>query len=269
MVIDRLVNECGFRCLKLDFLYGASLPGDGYNPLLSPSERLASGLDLIREAAGKNTILLGCGCPLAPAIGRVDSMRIGPDVAPYWLATYRYHLARDPHAACTRFAIRNILARGAMHRRLWFNDPDCVMLRETSTRLSRDERMSLVNAVIVSGGMPVISDDLSLYDPATWALAARIFELSRACDGGEAWTLDLLEREFPAYCYNTAGYLALFNMGDTPEIRTLNISERLDGLVAVDAGLENVWTGERFHLSSGVLDARVLKPRASMLFRII
>jgi len=95
-------------------------------------------------------------------------MRIGPDVAPYWGS-------HAPHAGApgTAQAIDAIVARSFMHRRLWLNDPDCLMLRGRQTELTSEERMSLAATIAASGGMLLISDDMNLLD----AEAARTFQV--------------------------------------------------------------------------------------------
>jgi alpha-galactosidase len=263
------VHEYGFRYLKLDFLFGASLVGNAYDNSLSPAQRLKLGYDIIREAAGDDIILLGCGSPLLPAIGKVDAMRIGPDVAPFWFANYRYHLTRDPHALCTKFAIRSILNRAQMHRKLWLNDPDCLMLRETETKLSYDERMTLTNAIAISGGMYLISDRLSALSDQAWDIMNKADTITRECDQGRVWTLDMLEREFPGWAYNTAGYLAAFNLEDNSEPRSLDLALALGGEIAIPNAVEDFWTGERIEIANGILDIGPLAPHASKLFRVI
>ena len=85
---------------------------------------------------GEETFLLGCGCPLGAAVGVVDGMRIGPDVAPRWRAEATRSASPRSRRRCPpRGAVRSILARAWMHRRLWLNDPDCLMARATDTRL--------------------------------------------------------------------------------------------------------------------------------------
>ena len=39
----------------------------------------------MREAAGEDVTLLGCGCPLGAAVGHVDAMRASADAGPSWL----------------------------------------------------------------------------------------------------------------------------------------------------------------------------------------
>ena len=70
-------------------------------------------------------------------------MRIGPDVAPFWTNWISRWLLRDRHGVATKNAVRNTLTRAFMHRRLWLNDPDCLMVRDGETALTLDEVQSL------------------------------------------------------------------------------------------------------------------------------
>ena len=119
----------GYGYLKLDFLYAAAAEGIRHDPAITRAQTLRRGLEAIRRGAGEQTFILGCGCPLGAAVGIVDGMRIGPDVAPYWGAS-----AGGAGEPGTALAIDAILARSFMHRQLWLNDPDCVMLRAKETQ---------------------------------------------------------------------------------------------------------------------------------------
>jgi alpha-galactosidase len=267
-LIGTLVHTYGYRFLKLDFTYGASLPGVAHDRSLSAADRLSRGYRIVRESAGRDVFILGCGSPLAPARGWVDAMRIGPDVAPYWFANYRYYLTRDSNALCTLFAIRNVLNRCGMHRRLWINDPDCLLLRDAETKLTADERMSLANAAIVTGGMYMISDRLSRLPEGRWTAMAEIERLARQCDRGRAWALDCMERPIPELVYNSAGCLAVFNLEDRVVNKQRQLSEYLAGMLNMRARLSDVWNGERFSLADGSLDVGAMRPHSSRLLRI-
>jgi alpha-galactosidase len=151
----KLVHQFGYSYLKLDFLYAAAAEGFRYRRSWTRAETLRHGLAAIRAGAGEDAFVLGCGCPLGAAVGMVDGMRIGPDVSPYWGSGG----AGDPS---TVHALDAIIARSFMHRRLWLNDPDCLMLRARQTQLSADERLALASVIAGSGGMLLISDDMSL-----------------------------------------------------------------------------------------------------------
>ncbi len=167
-LFTRIVHDFGYDYLKLDFLYAGAAEGARYDSRMTRAEALRHGLQTIRDAAGDRVFILGCGCPLGPAVGIVDGMRIGPDVAPYW-GSHAAHAG----APGTAQAIDAIIARSFMHRRLWLNDPDCLMLRATQTKLTTDERLSLAATIAASGGMLLTSDDMSLLD----AEAAQTFQV--------------------------------------------------------------------------------------------
>jgi alpha-galactosidase len=133
-------------------------------------------------------------------------MRIGPDVAPWW------DLPNDQwtppgygdSAPATRNAWRNTLTRSFQHRRLWLNDPDCVMLRTTETRLSADAARAWALAVGVSGGMALVSDDLALLDDGARRLLTEVIEIGRQSDaaartGPPARCSDLMDEPLPTH----------------------------------------------------------------------
>jgi alpha-galactosidase len=151
----KLVHQFGYSYQKLDFLYAGAAEGLRHLRNLTRAETLRHGLAAIRVGAGDDAFILGCGCPLGAAVGMVDGMRIGPDVSPYWGSGG----GGDPS---TVHAVDAIIARSFMHRRLWLNDPDCLMLRGKETQLTADERLALASVIAGSGGMLLISDDMAL-----------------------------------------------------------------------------------------------------------
>jgi alpha-galactosidase len=176
--------DAGYTYLKLDFTYAPALGGVFADPSRTPAERVRAGYDAVRRGAGDDAFLLACGCPLGAVIGAVDGMRIGADVAPWWeLQRDQPHLpGYDRTEPATANAWRNTLTRSAFHRRLWLNDPDCVMLRTTATRMDPDAVRAWALAVGVSGGMALVSDDLALLDGSARALLDEVLALGRASD---------------------------------------------------------------------------------------
>jgi len=168
---DKLTHQWGYGMLKLDFINAGALPGKRYNPKLTRAEALRLGLETIRQGAGKETFLLGSGCPFGPAIGVVDAMRIGPDTAPswepylHWLPWAGPLIKKEPCMPSLRNAFRHTLNLSTLHKRWWWNDPDCLMVRDSDTRLTEPEAQSAVTLVGLSGGMLVSSDDLRKLNP--------------------------------------------------------------------------------------------------------
>lgn len=162
-VIATLVQEWGYNYLKLDFLASAAIPGRRHDPAATRASALRDGLALIREVAGDEVLILGCGCPLTSAVGVVDAMRIGPDSAPYWLPRYKglpLPFAEGHSLPNMEGAIRNTLTRAWIAPAWWVNDPDCLLVRERSSDLTPDEVRAFATAVGLTGGMVVVSDRL-------------------------------------------------------------------------------------------------------------
>jgi alpha-galactosidase len=182
--VGRSLVAAGFPYLKLDFTYAPSVSGTYADPGRTPAQRVRAGFDAVRRGAGDGAFLLGCGAPLGPAVGVVDGMRIGPDVAPWWHPQPDQHhppghLGGEP---ATVNAWRNTLSRSFLHRRLWVNDPDCLMLRTERTRLDAEQVRAWALAVGASGGMALVSDDLSLLDRDARRLLDEVVALGREAD---------------------------------------------------------------------------------------
>jgi alpha-galactosidase len=182
--VARELVAAGFRYLKLDFTYAPGLDGHFADPSRTPAERVRAGFDAIRRGAGDDVFILGCGAPLGACIGAVDGMRIGPDVAPWWEFPAESwsppgYKATSP---ATAHAVAATRSRQFMHRRLWLNDPDCVMLRTQETAMTPDEAYRWAAIVGESGGMTLVSDDLALLGTEERALLDEVIALGRAND---------------------------------------------------------------------------------------
>ena len=177
--------DAGYRYLKLDFTFSASMPGRFADPTRTPAERVRAGYDAIRRGAGDDVFILGCGAPLGALVGSVDGMRIGPDVAPWWEAPAdapERQPAYEETTPATKHAFVNTCTRSFMHRRLWSNDPDCIMLRNRETRLSPEEAARWAETVGASGGLVLVSDDLALVDTDGRRLLEQVLVRAREVD---------------------------------------------------------------------------------------
>jgi len=161
-VIHSATREWGYSYLKLDFLYAAALPGRFFDAAQTRAQVLRSGLELVRDAAGDDAFLLGCGCPLGPAIGVVDGMRIGADTARRWDPYFKgikSLLKKEASFPSAFNAVHNALTRSDMHRRWWINDPDCLLLRP-ETQLTKTEVETIASVIALTGGSLIISDHI-------------------------------------------------------------------------------------------------------------
>lgn len=117
--------DWGYALFKIDFIFAACAAGRRHDPHMTRAQALRRGLEIVRSAIGEEAFLLGCGAPLAPCVGVVDGMRVGPDVAANW-----HPFWPDQSQPAAENALRNSIARYFTHGRLWANDPDCVLVRE-------------------------------------------------------------------------------------------------------------------------------------------
>ena len=182
--LGRDLVDAGYRYLKLDFTFAPSYEGCWHDPAATPAQRVRAGYDAIRRGAGDDVFVLGCGVPLSHVVGCVDGNRIGSDVAPSWLRHGESEGLAGYESAlpATRHALHATLARSFMHRRLWLNDPDCLMLRSAETDLGVDAARTWTRAVALSGGMALVSDDLSLLDGEARRLLDEAVEVGRRSD---------------------------------------------------------------------------------------
>ena len=162
--VYRRLRAWGFTYHKVDFCYAGALEG-GRAADCTGLDAYAQGLEIIRDAVGPAATILGCGAPLLPAIGRVDAMRVSPDIDPSYDAT-----DGDLSQPGQRSAVTAGQARRWMHARLWVNDPDCIIVRPQV-----EERARWASHLQQCGGLMVSSDPLDALD-----------------DEGLAWTRQLL-----------------------------------------------------------------------------
>ena len=165
-LFGQVADGWGYDYVKIDFLYGGAVAGRRHDPRAGRIEAYRRGLQAIRQGVGERFVL-GCGALMGPSVGLVDGQRIGPDVMPWW----RWARAADPPREPGRpraggepsleNALRNTLTRSWMHGRLWANDPDCLLARHTRTKLTLPEVQSLATAIALTGGMVLVSDDLT------------------------------------------------------------------------------------------------------------
>jgi hypothetical protein len=175
-----LVAGYGYDYLKLDFLFFGAIVGERHDQT-NPIEAFRRGMCAIREAAGDETFILGCGCPLWPALGLVDGMRVGEDVGPAWGGQFSI-------TAASRCITRNFLS-GAF----WHNDPDCLLVREGHNTATLLETRTLATMIAMSGGMVIASD--KMYD-----LSEERIEIIRKLLPAVGWgarPVDLFDKRMP------------------------------------------------------------------------
>jgi alpha-galactosidase len=271
-VVDRAAHEWGYPYLKLDFLYAGALPGRRHDPTRTRARILRQGLQALRQAAGEETTLLGCGCPLGSAIGLFSPMRIGPDVSEDWepeFMGWKAFINQEPDYPSVRNAIHNILTRAPLHRRWWINDPDPLLLR-SDTRLSLAEVQSLATVIAMTGGSCLLSDDLPRLTPDRLRNAQALLPViglrPQIPDWFDAPTPTRLRLDLE----NASGkwhLLALFNWGDQPANLSMRFTDY--GLAEdVPAWGHEFWSGTTHYIESGRLELHQVAPHGVCLLAV-
>ena len=255
-LITTAVREWGFPYLKLDFLYAAALPAQRRDPKLTRAQAMRLALTDIREAAGAETFLLGCGCPLGSAVGMVDGMRISADVAPDWhpqlisplLAPL---LRKERELPSARNAIQNVISRGPFHRRWWLNDPDCLLARDHNTRLTEAEVCSLATVIALSGGMFLVSDDMAHLNPARLRYLTPLLPMLTDSARAPGWMRETMPETLTLPLSGAAGewlVAGLFNWQDAAAPRGCTLPSL--GLAAdADYWVADFWEGKQWKLT--------------------
>jgi alpha-galactosidase len=185
--IRRAVEDWKFNVLKIDFLYAACLYGNGKHDLsMSRAQTMHLALKTIRDAAGPDVFLVGCGCPIATGIGYVDAMRISADTGPTWYPALPLPWWDNGTLPSLRGMVRNSITRAPFGHRWWHNDPDCLMLG-LHTSLTDDEVASAASIIAMTCGMLLLSDDLPTVSSSRMSILSKIFPLT----GVTAVVLDL------------------------------------------------------------------------------
>jgi hypothetical protein len=209
-VVARISKEWGYKYIKIDGqLSGMAVkmlyPSLGYSPdnygdaVLHDAEKTQvesyrMGLKLVREAAGDDVFILGCNVPqngrtLGASFGTTDGMRIGHDVGAEWGAV-RSCVAPPSHLYF-------------LHNKVWYNDPDCLMLRDP---LTLDQARAWGSLIAISGQMNVVSEWLPDLPPEKLDVIKR----TMPNHGGMGRPVDLFENNLPGIWHYQ------YTMGDDP-----------------------------------------------------
>ncbi len=149
--LDALIRKVvgwGYEYIKLDFLHAGAAIGKRYKDI-PREEAYRNAMQVMRNAAG-NAYILACGAPILPSFGLCDGIRVGPDVAPFWLNKALSLWLNIPSDTSTQNAIRTSL------HRLWLNplvnvDPDVMFFRSKYNSLKPHENQLLQDLGTITG----------------------------------------------------------------------------------------------------------------------
>ena len=142
-------------------------------------------------------------------------MRSSTDITPHWARRDRHIYAEAPTVPNV---CRNVINHKYFDGRLWVNDPDTLIVRDDSTKLTQNEVELWTEAISLVGGSLMLSDRMSTLNPARMPLVRKaLASVNKVC----VWPVDRWERTYPAvWGYEIGGRRkkTLFNLEDAPSI---------------------------------------------------
>ncbi|KKI88973.1 hypothetical protein WQ54_28850 [Bacillus sp. SA1-12] len=256
-VFRTIREEWGCKYFKLDAnMWGAMHGGHFYDSNVTRVEAYRRGMKAILDGAGEDSFLLGCNAPMWPSLGTVHGMRVTNDISRKWTTI--------------SLLAEQCFFRNWQHNRLWVNDPDCVVLKNSSTKLiepdgkqriknqsnvRNEEFLFHATYIVASGGM-VLSGD-------------KVTELSKENNGR---LKKCLEQRYMAARFESADFrigrietanatlVCLFNWGEEPATYEVDLPGKCK--------LSNYWTDEDLGIHDTKFLAENIEPHGALLLKV-
>ena len=156
-VFKIMSKEWGVTYFKLDANFWGALPGGVYyDKNATRVSAYRSGMKAVLEGAG-DAFILGCNHPLWPSLGLINGSRSSNDISREW-ETFKVTGEEN-------------LLRAWQNGKLWWNDPDCILLTGT---LSENEYQYHASLLFATGGMMLSGDDLTTISAARLAVLKKL-----------------------------------------------------------------------------------------------
>lgn len=260
-----VVQDWGYEYLKLDAMDKGAPAGALFaDRRATRVEAYRRGFEAIRRGAGR-AFILGCNALFGPSVGLADGMRVSMDVGPVW---------GNSEGVNARSALRSAIRRWFFHRKTWWNDPDCLIVRGPEGQrpgLTLDEARTLTAGIGLLGGMLLLSDDLPHLQPER----AELHEMLFPPNDRAARPLDLFEHDPPSILalrvdrpWESWHIAAVINWLDSPAEKRFDLDKL--GLEPAPARYHVFELFERHYYGAakGELELGLVRPHATKLLCI-
>ncbi len=215
-LFDKLINEWGFRYIKIDFLFAGLLTGNFTNP--GPAyEWYERALSVItshtKNRKGEPVAFLGCGMPFELSWRHLPLSRIGTDTLEHWdrMDLKLLNFGARPSALIN---MRDTLGHAFWNNAVYANDPDVVFFRNTNTSLTDKEKELIFMVNFLFGSQIMMSDDpVSFNTSADGPLTRRMISISSILENEEFGNYLITEDIYAVFSRSSA-YCGIINLSD-------------------------------------------------------
>jgi len=232
-------QEWGVTYFKLDANFWGAIHGGRFNdPQATRIEAYRRGMQAIAHGAG-DSFILGCNHPIWASAGLIHGSRSSNDIKRTW-------------DRIKTTAEQNLL-RNWQNGRLWWNDPDAVVL---TGDLPENEFIFHATAIYATGGMLLSGDDLTSIPEARLAMLKKLLPPTGIPAVFEDENLRVGTMTLPG-----RRMLCVFNWTDAPA--TLSARLTRAGRVA------DFWTGEPVRVENRVVTIAAMPAHSARLLECV
>ena len=226
-------NEWGCTYFKLDAnFWGAMHGGRFHDPKATRIEAYRRGMQAIVRGAG-SSFILGCNHPMWPSLGLIHGSRSSNDIKRAW----------DRIASTAK----QNLSRNWQNGRLWWNDPDAIVLMG---ELPLNEFQFHATVIYASGGMLLSGDDLTKISPDRLAMLRKLMPpTGRAAEfADDALRVGVIS-------LTDSKVVCVFNWEDKPQTIAVPLARSVN--------VTDFWTGETLGRQKGSLTVSEMPARSA------
>jgi len=162
-LMDKAINEWGFRYLKLDFMYAGMFTGKfvrsgaAYEYFANAAQILTN---IKQSKDGKPVYYLGCGIPLEMGFKNFPLSRIGCDTYEHW---DNQMMKNDRWSGRTSayLNMKDTIGKALWNGSVMYCDPDVIFIRKENCSLTAEEKKIIAFVDMAFGSQIMYSDDPS------------------------------------------------------------------------------------------------------------
>ena len=217
-ILDKIINQWGFRYIKLDFLYAGMLWGN-YSQKTASYKIFTRALKTITSRKvtkdGKPVAYLGCGCPFELSFKYLPLSRIGCDTLEKWTnPMLRFINWNGRNEAYLN--IKDTLGHALWNNTIFINDPDVIFIREENCTLTKNQKFLIAAVNELFGSQLMYSDDPGNAKEAEKELTKEILEFTNKYEN-EEFEIVQNEKDYYTIISKSGSYIGYIDLSGKTE----------------------------------------------------